>query len=179
MIIVEGPDGSGKTHLIQRLVGEIPNINVADKVVSGDTTANCDLVNWVEQNLTLGLQRTLFDRHRLISEPIYGPILRERPEPGFDDIEWLKSNLTWLDALRPFIIWCLPPVAETLKNIEGDEDNWVIYPHQEKIYWAYFYRAAMPWRGPQAYWDYTSPMADTNFKQLVQVLDGWLTGKGL
>ena len=68
MIIVEGPDGAGKTTLIRQLQERWPDLAVAPRVVSKDAEAMVDLQEWVNINLSDGPQYKIFDRHRLISE---------------------------------------------------------------------------------------------------------------
>ena len=45
MIILEGPDGAGKTLLAQRLSEEL-HVPVQPKVVQSDMTSEVDLVDW-------------------------------------------------------------------------------------------------------------------------------------
>lgn len=122
MIIVEGPDGSGKTTLIQALA-EGTGLPIAPRVVGKDTEAMIDLVEWTETNTAQGYQNLLFDRHRLISEAIYGPILRDEPAPKFDNAAWLLAQRRALLDARPIFIFCLPPLAEVWKNVKDDPDN--------------------------------------------------------
>src|SRR5689334_16478912 len=104
MIIVEGPDGGGKTRLISRLSSDL-GLPVAQRVVSAEAEAMTDLKTWVDLNLIEGNVAVLFDRHRLISEPIYGPVLRYYPEDGFDNVDWLTDSMRRLHELDPFVIW--------------------------------------------------------------------------
>ena len=80
MLIVEGPDGAGKTQLIQRLRLNL-QLELMPRVVSSDTEMMVDLQEWVNEDLHAGLKRAIYDRHRLISEPIYGPVLRKEMQP--------------------------------------------------------------------------------------------------
>lgn len=142
MIVVEGPDGSGKTTLIEKIKART-GLQVAPRVVSKDAEAMVDLKKWTEKNVSDGWQPVIFDRHRLISEPIYGPILRETPEPGFDDQEWFFKQLAAFYALEPFIIYCLPPLKVVWENVKFDADNRVVgqEPITRAIYGAYFNKA--------------------------------------
>lgn len=158
MIVVEGPDGAGKTTLIQKLSEEL-EIPVAPRVVAQDTTTNIDMKQWVEDNLRGGAQPIIFDRYRLISETIYGPILRSSAQPGFTDYKWMEEvTNSFYDQVSPFIIYCLPPLAEVKANIENDPDNVVVKDKIEQIYSAYAARASLDNTFAQMrVWDYTNP----------------------
>ena len=141
MIIVEGPDGAGKTTLLKRLEAHF-DLPVAPRVVSKEAEAMVNLQHWVEHNLSLGWQAVLFDRHRLISEPIYGSILRNVFEPGFDDFEWLSAMYMKFYELKPIIIYCLPPYHTVRDNVRQDPDNKVVWQTIRKIYSCYVAQAA-------------------------------------
>lgn len=142
MIIVEGPDGAGKTTLIDRLRDEF-GLEVAPRVVSKDAEAMVDLQRWTEENVGRGFRPEIFDRHRLISEPIYGPLLRSTPEPGFDDRVWLINMMYNLYELEPLVIYCLPPFEVCWENVKDDPDNKVVAePRNYKLLWhAYLNKA--------------------------------------
>lgn len=158
MIIVEGPDGAGKTTLIRQLQKEF-GLEVAPRVVSKNAEALVDLKDWVAQNLEDGFQYKIFDRHRLISEFIYGPLLRKEQQPGFDNIVWAYSSLYNLyELVGPVVIYCLPPLETVRKNILGDHENAVVADHIDAMYTAYVHRAALDWvrdPGKTIIWDYT------------------------
>lgn len=173
MLIVEGPDGGGKTTLIARL-SEGLSLPVADRVVSKDAEAMVDLKAWVDSNLHSGFQPVIYDRHRLISEPIYGPVLRKHMEPGFEDPHWLASRQRLLRKINPIIIWCLPPLEDVLKNVDGDADNFVISEHIETIYWLYF-NAACTWPGNYSgIWDYTEREDPDPYETMLAFLKSWI-----
>lgn len=142
MIVVEGPDGAGKTTFIEKLVAEL-DLPVAPRVVSKDAEAMVDLKTWTEKNVSEGFQATIFDRHRLVSEPIYGAVLRDRFEPGFDDVRWLHEMFfRFYEMCRPIIIYCLPPFEAVRTNIVGDRNNEVVQKDIRRIYALYAARAA-------------------------------------
>lgn len=140
MIIVEGPDGAGKTTFIRELQDRFPDLEVAPRVVSKDAEAMVDLKQWVEQNVADGFQYKIFDRHRLISETIYGPILRSIQEEGFLDANWVNQQMYQFYKIKPIIIYCLPPLKMVRSNIYDDQDNRVVWDHIESIYAAYVSR---------------------------------------
>lgn len=156
MIIIEGPDGGGKTTLIRQLQ-ERYGLSVAPRVVSKDTEPMVDLVAWVEENLNNGFQHAIFDRHRLISEPIYGPILRQKQQPGFDNLIQLAYWTKRFYAIEPLIIYCLPPLEVVRANVTGDPDNTKVADKIDQIYAAYCHRISIEWaaRAPVQVWDYT------------------------
>lgn len=161
MLIVEGPDGSGKTTLVRRLQKDL-GLPVAPRVVGSDTIALVDLAQWTEQNVAGGFQRTIFDRHRLISEPIYGPVLRGRQDPKFIDPKWLSDQVWRFYALEPVIIYCLPDIRTVWKNVlNEDTDNAAVANISviEAIYAGYVNRATMDFsRGVGRLFNYETTM---------------------
>lgn len=158
MIIVEGPDGAGKTTLVRHLV-EYLDLPLAPRVVSQQTHALVDLRQWTEENLAKGFQPMIFDRHRLISGPIYDSILPGRPTPPRDQLIWLLHRFSELQDTQAFVIYCLPPLEAVVANVAGDPDNTVIAPYIERIYHAYVARAALDIAINPLHtwvWDYTT-----------------------
>lgn len=156
MLIFEGPDGAGKTTLIEQLSTKF-GIPVAPRVVSKETKAMFNLMDWVDENLDKGFQRMIFDRHRLISESIYGPILRPEAESGFDRMAWLAPRLRRLYELKPIIIYCLPNLGAVQSNVRGDEDNEAVRSRINSIYSSYVSRASLDSifsPGTVKVWDY-------------------------
>lgn len=182
MLIVEGPDGAGKTTLVERLSKEL-DMYVMPRVVSKNAEAMVDLVQWVHDDVTSGLKRAIYDRHRLISEPIYGPVLRGNIEPGFDNMRWLRDYQRKFRELEPFVIFCLPPLETVLKNVESDEDNQVVHKAISIIYWLY-HNVAASWPTPSVVWDYTVPEENTyrgatRYDSLHSDVTDWLWKKDL
>lgn len=169
MIIVEGPDGSGKTTLLGRLAEHLER-PIESRVVTKTAEAMVDLQQWVEHDLQGWPRAALYDRHRLISEPIYGPVIRGNMEPGFDRYDWLGNQLEIFSAHRPVIIWCMPPLDAVLKNLRGDPDNEVIAPHAKLIYWLYFMEMCKQRSNLNSWvWDYTK-RDDAQFRLMRQML---------
>jgi hypothetical protein len=175
MIIVEGPDGSGKTTLINHLV-EATGLPVAPRVVSKDAEAMVDLKKWTEDNVHQGFQKVIYDRHRLISEPIYGPIIRSQPEPGFDDVEWLHEAFYRLyRGVKPIIIYCLPPRSVVWENVMASDDNRRFHGNPtavSQIYSGYLTKATLDGvqYGLSFIYDYTD-------KSIAGVLQNYLTAR--
>jgi len=170
-VIVEGPDGGGKSTLLMQLRSEFPG-KLMERVVDKDTNPMVDLKRWVEEDVDPDMvsekvfnelpgEFVFYDRHRLISEPIYGPILRIRQYVGFDDYKWLEKMLRCFRAQMPIIVYCLPPLPVVINNIRHDPDNTRVLERIEAIYTAYLTRAALDklslWGSQVFIYDYTHP----------------------
>lgn len=168
MIVLEGPDGAGKTNLAIRLSVDL-NLPIEPKWVRADMTTAFDLKTRVERDLNTWPRAALYDRYPLISELIYGPISRRRLRPGFDDRVWLSRMLTKFYAKMPTIIYCMPSFYNVYLNVKKTEtDNEVVQDTIEQIYLAYQVQIA---RDADAFlWDYTQPDADQFYRQLLSTL---------
>lgn len=179
MLIVEGPDGAGKTTLIAGLAEKF-DLPIAPRVVSKDAQAMINLKQWVEHNVSTAPHPKIFDRHRLISEPIYGPILRHSQEPGFSDPLWMMQQMRAFYRSNPLIIYCLPPLPVVMDNVLQGEDNRVVWDHIRQIYTAYCARAAIDYtRSPNSVriYDYTTDGQETDplavLNDWARVIEGW------
>jgi hypothetical protein len=161
VIIVEGPDGSGKSTLVERLAREI-RLPVASKVVASDTQPIVNIRDWTESNVHKGFQPVIFDRHRLISEPIYGPAMRRRQDAEFYDLTWLADMMWHFYNAKPIIIYCMPDILTVRENVLRDEtDNQAVRDHIVAIYAGYVARASMDFtRGVGKLYNYKTSRFD-------------------
>lgn len=155
MIVVEGPDGAGKTNLISTLSKDlmIPVHKRASSPTGGPVE---NLWEWAYEDVTtMHRQRfQIYDRHPLISEYIYGPITREEMDGRFFSTEAVELCRLFHNSV--IVVFCDPGVLEVEKNVVGPAapphmpgvaDNW------RRIY--YSYRALMThWDGNLMTWDY-------------------------
>lgn len=171
MIVVEGPDGAGKTQLVEHLARKY-DLPIAERVVDKDTNAIGDLKLWTEKNLKAGLQWMIFDRHRLISEPIYAACMNRKTHEGFDDIQWLTARMIDFTRIHPFIVYCLPPYATVESNLTDDEDNTAIWGYAENIYNLYLAAAAGDVaRGQAALFNYH---LDGQYERVDMLFETWV-----
>lgn len=142
MIVVEGPDGSGKSTLARVLSSRL-KLPIADKVVASNTQPLTDLVAWTESNVAKGFQPTIFDRHRLISEPIYSPFKAHEPTAQFLDLGWV-SDMTWnFYAAAPIIIYALPSIETVRRNVlDPATHNHFVAEWVNHVYAGYVAKAA-------------------------------------
>lgn len=179
MFIVEGPDGAGKTTLIQRLQKEL-KFDVMPRPCTSDQGVDpSSLANWVNEDLSRPVHSGgFYDRYPLISEPIYGPLIRGQVATRFDDVKWFMDRLTMLQARNPVIVYCLPPRAEVLKNV--DATHTLETDHLQgvnrmigAIYDQYCVRAACDSLAFDVWvWDYTKEDADKDFLDLLEIAEG-------
>lgn len=159
MIILEGPDGAGKTYLKNQILQAFPDLPLAPKAMASDITPNIHMVHYIEE--WTNKQRpsdVLFDRFALISGPLYAPILDDKYQLNiYSSLRWMRNqHATFYGIVRPLIIYCLPPISTVRDNVRGDPENAKAAPYIERIYAAYVHRAAVDDGYPYSYiYDYT------------------------
>jgi len=113
MIIVEGMDNTGKST-IAKLLGDTFQLPVVDR--QGRPERDEQVIEQIMSFLLLD-PPAILDRHPLISERVYGLVIRKRDifEPP------LKFNFFLERLLRddPLIIYCRPDLARILNFTKG------------------------------------------------------------
>jgi len=125
MIIVEGMDNSGKSTLCEGLAERF-NLRVI-KRAQGPPTDKDKFLSMVVRLLTVDPE-VIYDRHPIISEAVYGPILREKNALN-EELAWDD----WMNALldrEPLIVYCRPPEEKIL--CFDDRDQMVGVPENAK-----------------------------------------------
>lgn len=158
MIILEGPDGAGKTTLRDRILADWGGEFVAQpRAVSSDAVSIVPIGEYIEKELARGFGNRLYDRFALISSPMYLPL----PNPTFVDpmtnVDWLRAQYQKMDTVDPAIIYCLPPLEEVRKNVLNDESSEVMWPYIDLIYHNYVAFIARHWSTSSMVYDYTNP----------------------
>lgn len=111
MVIVEGPDNSGKSTLIKQLKTEL-GLTEIPRLAHGPANGARDLCRRTYQIIDSVTKakshRIILDRFTLIGEDIYGPVLRN--VNLWDKVPQEKVKF-WraVNLLNPFIIYCRPP----------------------------------------------------------------------
>jgi len=113
MIIFEGPDGSGKSYLVQYLLEKAPD-SFSLFPTQGPPKSRADLLCRMDSVLDLQQpgKETLVDRFALFSEQVYGPIVRDGCLLSDEDIQSFTGRLLKED---PLIVFCRP----SIKTITG------------------------------------------------------------
>lgn len=110
MIVIEGVDNSGKSVLGEKLSEffECPLVH---------SPGHCpEMLDWTERALQKNTVK-FYDRFPLISEAVYGPILRDS-----DDFESKRGRelLSLFYDKKPMIIYCKPP-EKIIKRRMGEQ----------------------------------------------------------
>jgi len=135
MIIVEGMDNSGKSTLIANIANRF-GLEIVKR--SGPPSASVTVAvteREAEQAFILETlsflvlnPQAIYDRFPIISEGIYGPLLRNRNVFEREGTTWEN----WLDRLiqcHPLIVYCRPPEQKILcfspnrEQMQGVTDN--------------------------------------------------------
>lgn len=121
MILVEGPDGSGKSTLVDRLCVDF-GLRRGERACTSEDGPIDELMAWVEANLPSDHTGLVYDRHPMVSEFIYGPTLRGVNHLGDDDDRICRAFKMFY-ALKPLIIYCLPPLTDVRVNVAAGHDD--------------------------------------------------------
>lgn len=164
-VIIEGPDGSGKSGLINRLLKDLP-LSLHHRASTSVGGPLADITTWYESDAT-NLQHPtygpggeygpwIYDRHPLISERIYAMHARDDvPQGKYADADWVTAQLQFM-AKHAIMVWCLPPKSHVFSNVNHNSGEQMpgVVNHIGDIYRAYT-RGAHRWPGVAVWWDYT------------------------
>lgn len=173
-VILEGPDGSGKTTLREMLSKEL-GIPMAHKVSDSKRgVEGVDLARYVDQDMDTWVNyrssdpqvnrsaysalthyrgSEIYDRYPLISEPIYGLHVRHEHKPAFL-APWYGMKWREFLAHDPLVIFCLPPYDEVAKHVTPNRDMPGVWKNIVRIYKAYEIEA-LKYPGTSVRYDYT------------------------
>lgn len=127
-IIVEGPDGGGKTGLINRLKERYPVLELMPRACTSEDGPIEELASWVERDSNARRGHYIYDRHPLVSELVYAPACNRMLCAGFNDPDWLRGQLLKFRTTANMVIYCLPSLTAVVKNAQsnhGDTDHQV------------------------------------------------------
>lgn len=173
MIIVEGPDGAGKTTLVQWILEETPQLELMPRAVSKEARSLTTIDDYIEAELAKGFGNRLYDRFALLSSPCYAMLPNRTFAGRMFDPEWLRAQYHKFLSLNPVIIVCLPSLDTVKKNIKVGDDNRVVQNDIETIYINYLnYLASQVKNTSVMQWDYENP----NAVRLGNLLK-WATGR--
>lgn len=111
LVIIEGPDGSGKTTLANRLL-KATGLPSALLRRSGPPGESLEEMLALIQTVSGSSVSLILDRHPLISEWVYLRTARrgESKESFFLQSHALEKIVSFLSEINPLIIYCRPPI---------------------------------------------------------------------
>lgn len=116
MVIVEGPDNSGKSTLVSMLEKEL---DIKATHSGGPANTEAEIIERMDRIQTKVFDKVLFDRVPCISDQVYAHVLR-----GGSPFEKTK-HLKRLIMHEPLIIYCRPPTHILIKL-----DDHVVKAHE-------------------------------------------------
>lgn len=173
-IIVEGPDGAGKTTLITRILNEFPRFVAHERAVESDGSRVPHLDRWVTEDA--GRMPTapmsVYDRHAIISEPIYGLACRGGKFEGMFRQPWWINATRARVSLDAVLIMCLPPLSYVRQNVNDPTTEQMagVVANIDAVWHGYH---SLPWPGVMMRYDYTSTITSTT----IQVIRGIFNGQ--
>lgn len=173
-IIVEGCDGTGKTNLVNRILARYPHLVMHERASSSTGGPVPALDEWTTTDATtMGSQaHSVYDRHPIISEPIYGPICRSGVPGSFNYSDWTHA-IRQTVAEFTIVVFCIPPWQNVWTNIYNTRDNQMpgVTLHARRIYDTYD-RVARAWPGSLVRHDYTTDPESQNVLAYLSLIFG-------
>ena len=108
-IVIEGPDGCGKSFLVRRLVEFYPGLRPYHSGGPPDSQMGLMLrMLRIQRVIDETPSAIVLDRVPMISELVYGPVMRDELRMP------RKESLLYLAALHPVVVYCkIPPQDAT------------------------------------------------------------------
>lgn len=158
-IIVEGPDGAGKTTLINHL-SEVLELSIHAKASTSVEGPVKNLFDWVNKDMSSlwgpdgGPVSVIYDRHPVISEPIYGRIVRGNVQYPFEEESFI-STISQAICDSAVVVWCLTDLDTVTRNVFANAPDQMpgVTAKIAKVHQAYM-TAYFRWRGPKRQYDY-------------------------
>jgi hypothetical protein len=149
-LILEGPDGAGKTTLIQELQGHFPDMEVHPRFCTSKEGPIAQLAEAVFNDVRSKPTHFIYDRHPVVSEYIYSAAIPERRiNPEF--LSPAMGRVRLRVAHHSLMIWCIPPLSLVRANL--DEEMPGVHENIERIYDLYRMHHLM-WPGKSVVFDY-------------------------
>lgn len=148
-VIIEGPDGGGKSTLIGKLLHD-EGLALAPKFSRSVEGPHEGHIQSALSDMYSPLGGFVYDRHPAISEPIYGTVVRRK-----DDYVELSNHLNdWLDTVH--VVMCLPPFSQVVMNLQEENQMAGVAENIPLIYGLYEYLYNL---SPSRFffYDYTEP----------------------
>lgn len=172
-VVVEGPDGGGKSNLVERLV-EATGLPILQRASDSEKGPIANIGEYIENDLMFNHDvRGIYDRHPLISELIYGPTCRGWMKwadvASETDREWLTEMLALFYSYQPVLIYCLPPWYRVFDHVMASVQMEGVRENCQEIYELYVAQACRDlWRPNVWVWNY---MAPRNYNAILRAVE--------
>jgi hypothetical protein len=176
-MIVEGPDGAGKTTLAKKLA-EFYGLEYRrppEEVLSSTHGPQEGLAEWWDEQLARppsDLAVAVYDRCFYISDPIYQQAIPSRLL-SIDSPD-LARGIMRLWNVEPYLIFCLPPWSNQLANVMRHDRDRLLGVTAEALlkinnaYWAYWAMWSQSLYDNVAKYDYTE---EDSWSRLIDYLE--------
>lgn len=174
MIILEGPDGGGKSILAGQLLDAFPNLEMRARSIpdKDGPRDGPELFDWAEADVRSWWSARLgiYDRHPLVSEYIYGPIVRG----CIRDPRFLTTGLRRRLVANTLLVVCLPHLSVVRASVSDDRDMPGVAAHIDALWHAYASLRAT-WDRPEGLliYDYTTMLPDRLFPHIRSYCYRW------
>lgn len=163
-VIIEGFDASGKDTLIASLKDfklrgkDEPHFVLRERASTSLGGPIANLSEWVDDDLETMSRRepSIYNRHPIISELIYGPLIRGHLVGRFTSTPWVRLAREVV-AAHCLVVFCHPPFRVITENLErqGEAAHMPgVVKRAHKLYREYS-RTIVGWRGTSITYDYT------------------------
>jgi hypothetical protein len=179
LIIIEGPDGAGKTTLVQKLLDEFPTGLVLGERGTTDRSKLYEVtVPDTFRALTYAVNgdkpARLWDR-LFYSEFVYAPLGMPPREPMFNESQRVHITKMIQAIGAPFVL-CMPPLQTVLDNMAEEREQMAgVREHIESIYSSYSTLYDDRWFPDRTYvFDYTAPDAEDTVEELMADIQDYI-----
>jgi hypothetical protein len=171
MIVIEGPDGAGKSVLVKKLAKafDIPIAPRKDRILPDNQGPIDDICGWVDRDILNwgACELAIYDRYPLISEPIYGAAIRGEI-PDKMSTGWMRARYNSFRSMS-LVIWCVPSYDRVRANVDKSEQMKGVTDEIDVI-WAMYAVQANTWPGVGMTYDYASANAQTQDTHLFNLV---------
>jgi deoxyadenosine/deoxycytidine kinase len=118
LVVLEGADGSGKSTLAHKLLkgtGQ-PTLLVKRSGPPGSIETLVFMSEWLSQQGRIGLN-IIADRHPIISEAIYGPVVRKAPGPYWS----MEDAYRALKRHNILLVYCRTDMGKLLEGAQQED----------------------------------------------------------